>query len=180
MNVKVISKIIMALIVFLDIYSKIPQIRTLLKYKVSAGISVKSYAIWNLSSALYIIYCLLIKEVPLLIETLINLGLNTMIALLAWKYRRPLITETADEIFKSLGYEKCVNEHDELNHIIARYEKELDVPGEKNVITFNEDKYFRAEYKYKDLDGNKQTAVCDLTAEETLAVNRKIKEFRWR
>lgn len=82
------AEIIMAFIIFLDIYSKIPQIRKLLMYKNSSGISVKYYILWNLSCVLYIIYCVLIHEIPLLVETTINLTLNTIIAVLAYKYRK--------------------------------------------------------------------------------------------
>lgn len=86
-NNKIIAEVIMGLIVFLDIYSKIPQIRKLVAYKNSSGISLKYYILWNLSCALYIVYCILINEIPLLIETSINLILNTVIALLANHYK---------------------------------------------------------------------------------------------
>lgn len=87
MTKSTIAEIIMAVIIFLDIYSKIPQIRKLLTYKNSSGISLKYYLFWNLSCVLYIVYCLLIEEIPLLIETTINLTLNTIIFYLANKYK---------------------------------------------------------------------------------------------
>lgn len=86
-NKFIFAEIIMAIIIFLDIYSKIPQIRKLVKYKNSSGISLKYYLLWNLSCLLYIIYCLLINELPLLVETSINLILNTIIFYLANKYK---------------------------------------------------------------------------------------------
>lgn len=83
----IIADVIMFFIIFLDIYSKIPQIRKLIKTKNSFGISIKYYILWNLSCILYIVYCLLINEIPLLIETTINLILNSAILYLAYKYK---------------------------------------------------------------------------------------------
>lgn len=84
---ELIADIIMSVIIFLDIYSKIPQILLLIRNKNSTGISIKYYVLWNLSCFLYIVYCIIIREIPLLIETCINLVLNTIIALLANYYR---------------------------------------------------------------------------------------------
>lgn len=83
----IIADVIMFLIIFLDIYSKIPQIRKLIKTKNSLGISIKYYILWNLSCILYVVYCLLINEIPLFIETTINLILNTAILYLTYKYK---------------------------------------------------------------------------------------------
>lgn len=83
-------KIILGIIIFLDLASKLPQIYKLYNYKNADSISVISYIAWNFSSLLYIIYCVSIKELPLLLETALNLTLNTIILFMSFYYNKKL------------------------------------------------------------------------------------------
>ena len=85
---EVFTLILLFAIMGLDLFCKVPQIAKLIKCKKSDGISVSYYLIWNLSSTLYIVYCLIIEERLLIIGTSMNILLNLWIVILALKYKR--------------------------------------------------------------------------------------------
>lgn len=88
MTKTLIINIIWGSLIFLDIFSKVPQIIRLLRRKESEAISLSSNMFYNLFLVLYIIYAILVNDILLAAESGFALCLNVIITILSFKYRR--------------------------------------------------------------------------------------------
>ncbi len=72
---------------FLSIYAYFPQIRHLLKERCSAGISIKMYVIWIISSICILLYAISIMAMVIFVLQIANLMAISIILIFAKKYK---------------------------------------------------------------------------------------------
>ena len=100
---------------FLSIYAYVPQIKHLLKEHCSAGISIKMYFIWIISSVCILLYSVSIMALVIIVMQVANLFAISTILMFARKYKgdfcpyhKALQTETLNtlKIKSGLGAKK--------------------------------------------------------------------------
>lgn len=72
---------------FLSIYAYVPQLKHLLKEHCSAGISIKMYVIWIISSVCILLYGISIRALVIIVLQVANLIAITTILVFAKKYK---------------------------------------------------------------------------------------------
>lgn len=72
---------------FLSIWAYVPQIRHLLQEHCSAGISIKAYVIWIISSVCILLYSISIVAVVIIVMQIANLLAIYTILIFAKKYQ---------------------------------------------------------------------------------------------
>ena len=64
-----------------------PQIAHLVREHCSAGISTRAYALWSLSSALFLIHASMIGDLVFIVVQIVSLVANSVIVACAQRYR---------------------------------------------------------------------------------------------
>lgn len=64
-----------------------PQIAHLVREHCSAGISTRAYALWSLSSALFLIHASMISDMVFIVVQIVSLIANSVIVACAQRYR---------------------------------------------------------------------------------------------
>jgi uncharacterized protein with PQ loop repeat len=71
----------------------LPQIIHLLKEHCSAGISVRAYSLWLLSSMLFLVYAAMIQDMVFILVQVVNLIAMSVIVFLAVRFRSQLCSK---------------------------------------------------------------------------------------